>query len=166
MQNSRALRAPIPDLRASGGCGFFSQTPISPRRFGSLPPDSKHSATTFANSWLLACLQHGVVLQIVQSFTLIFHGGLKCKVATVACCVWKFYVVSLLFNFFNFNKFLNKNTHQKNLLFINLKIKISKCATRTRFWKTLHVHFRPSSKTHQSRILSTLIRLLDWFLLN
>ena len=73
MQNFRALRAPPPDPRASGGWELFSQTPISLRRLGFPPPDPKHTATSIANSWLRACQQHGVLLQILQSFTLIFH---------------------------------------------------------------------------------------------
>ena len=39
MQNFRALGAPPPDPRASGGWGLCPQTPIGLRRLGAQPPD-------------------------------------------------------------------------------------------------------------------------------
>ena len=63
-----------PKPPASSGWGLPSQTHISLRQLGSPPSDPKHTAPPIANSWLRAYLQHGVLLQILLSFTLIFHA--------------------------------------------------------------------------------------------
>ena len=65
MQNFRALGAPPPDPRASGGFapkppasggwGLRPQTPIGLRRLGAPPPDPQ-TAPIIANFWLLAWL--------------------------------------------------------------------------------------------------------------
>ena len=66
-QNFRALGAPPPDPRASGGWGLCPQTPslrrlgasppdpIGRRRLGAPPPDPPNSPP-IANFWLRACL--------------------------------------------------------------------------------------------------------------
>ena len=85
MQNFRSLRDLPSHPRASGGWGFRPQTCGLQRLGASLAEPHLHLATGFsaprsqshsppvANFWLRVCLQHGVLLQILLSFTLIFH---------------------------------------------------------------------------------------------
>ena len=54
MQNFRALGAPPPEHRASGGWGLCPQTP-SLRQLGASPPDPPNSPP-IANFWLRACI--------------------------------------------------------------------------------------------------------------
>ena len=56
MQNFRALGAPPPDPRASGGWGLCPQAPIGLRRLGAQPPDPQ-TAPPIANFWLRAWTQ-------------------------------------------------------------------------------------------------------------
>ena len=53
-QNFRALGAPPPDSRASGGWGFCPQAPIGLQRLGALPPGPQISPPPIANFWLRA----------------------------------------------------------------------------------------------------------------
>ena len=55
MQNFRALGAPPPDPRASGGWGICPQTP-SLRQRGAFPQAPK-TALPIANFWLRACIR-------------------------------------------------------------------------------------------------------------
>ena len=52
-QNFRALGAPPPNPRASGGWGLCPKTPIGRRRLGDPPPDPQNSPP-IANFWLRA----------------------------------------------------------------------------------------------------------------
>ena len=86
MQNFRALGAPPPDPRASGGWGLRPQTPasgswgLSPqtpfglRRLGAPPPDPQNSPL-IANFWLRAWLRH--VSIVGDCFAFQFCGPLS-----------------------------------------------------------------------------------------
>ena len=67
MQNFRALGAPPPDPRASGGWGLRLQTP--------------QTAPPIANFWLRACLELTPNVTVAQTFTqtLIFYSSLFLK---------------------------------------------------------------------------------------
>ena len=62
MQNFRALGAPPPDPRASGGWGLCPQTP-SLRQLGASPPDPPNSPP-IANFWLRACANVCIFTQV------------------------------------------------------------------------------------------------------